>query len=58
MAAINLTAAAGATQVGHRGCKMYCAKVLAVIALPVGTRITRATHKYKKAGSGPKASFI
>ena len=57
-AAMSLTATEGATQLGHKGCKIYWANVLAVTAFPVGTKIKSATHKYKKAGSGPKASLI
>lgn len=55
-AASNRTASMGASHVGQNGCSKYCANVSAVIALPVGTRISSATHRYKKAGSGPNAT--
>lgn len=57
-AANSRTADNGGLQVPHIGWSMYCANVRAVMALPVGTMINKATHKYRKAGSGPKASFI
>ena len=51
-------ASVGASHVGQNGFKRYWANVSAVIALPVGTRISRATQRYKKAGSGPKATSM
>jgi len=57
-AAMSLIAVEGGSQSGHRGCKMYWANVNAVIAFPVGMITNRATHKYKNAGRGPKASLM
>lgn len=51
-------ASVGASHDGQNGFKRYCANVRAVMALPVGTSIKRATHKYKKAGIGPKATSM
>lgn len=57
-AANKTTASAGTIQDGQNGCNKYCAKVLAVIALPVGTNISKATQRYKNAGNGPNAAPI
>lgn len=48
----------GASQEAQNGLRRYCAKVNAVMALPVGTRISNATHRYKNAGSGPNATSM
>lgn len=56
IAANKTTAAVGTVQVGQNGCNKYCAKVMAVIAFPVGTKISKATQRYKNAGKGPNAA--
>lgn len=58
MAANKRTASMGASQVGQNGCSKYCANVRAVIAFPVGTRMSKATQRYKNAGNGPNATPI
>lgn len=55
-AANKRTASTGASHVGQNGCNKYCANVSAVIALPVGTKMNRATQRYKNAGNGPNAA--
>lgn len=52
------TASVGASQDGQNGFSRYWAKVSAVMAFPVGTRIKRATQRYKNAGRGPNATSI
>jgi hypothetical protein len=54
-AAIRRTEITGAAHVAKAGCIKYWAKVSAVIAFPVGTKISKATHKYKNPGKGPNA---
>lgn len=58
IAANKRTASIGGSQVVQNGCNRYCANVSAVIAFPVGTKISKATHKYKNAGNGPNATPI
>lgn len=55
-AASSCTAAMGASHDCQNGCSKYCANVSAVMALPVGTSTSSATHRYRKAGSGPNAA--
>lgn len=44
-AARSCTASVGASQEGQNGLRRYCANVKAVIAFPVGTRISNATQR-------------
>lgn len=55
-AAMRLTASAGGSHAGHSGFRMFLAKVRAVMAFPVGTRMNSATHRYRNDGRAPKAS--
>lgn len=55
-AASSRSASNGASHVGQNGCNKYYANVMAVIAFPVGTRMSKAIHKYKNAGNGPNAT--
>lgn len=57
-AAMSLIAVMGGLQSGHNGCRIYWAKVRAVMAFPVGMMTNRATHRYRNAGSGPNASLM
>lgn len=56
IAAIRLTAVSGGVQDGQIGFRIFCAKVIAVIAFPVGTRMNSATQRYKNEGREPNAS--
>lgn len=56
LAARRLTAISGGLHSGHSGFRIFCAKVSAVMALPVGTRMNSATQRYRNEGRPPKAS--
>lgn len=58
MAANRRTDSMGASHVGQNGCNKYRANVNAVIAFPVGTKISNAIHRYKNAANGPNATPI
>lgn len=53
--ATSVIASYGGSQAGQNGFSKYCANVKAVIAFPVGTKISSATQRYRNAGSGPNA---